>query len=61
MGFMRTGAAIVAERSGKMRGIVIEQMSGSTMDKHLLQARRACLDIRFIRQMLHQVNPGSRS
>ena len=58
MGFMRTGVAIVAERSGKMRGIVLEQMSGSTMDQHLIQARRACLDVQVIRQMLHQVIPA---
>lgn len=54
-GFMRTGAVIRAEGSGKVLGIVIEQMSGETIDKHLLAARTAALDVLFIRAMLRQV------
>ncbi|KAK9814051.1 hypothetical protein WJX73_010626 [Symbiochloris irregularis] len=55
LGFMRTGASIKSQKSGKIRGIVIEQMSGNTLDKHLLQARQGCLDAKYIRSMLQQV------
>lgn len=54
-GFMRTGAALVAEGSGRMLGTVLEQMAGITMDKQLLASRKGMLDAFVIQSMLQQV------